>query len=258
LSRPVSAAFDERHVVVTGGGSGIGAAIAARFADAGALVTIIGRDPLKLRASARRIGAYAVTADVTVRDEVEAAVSGAVAARGAVHILVNSAGAAEAAPFSKTDEALWDRMLAVNLSGTYLCARAVAGAMLSAGDGRIVNIASTAALTGYAYVSAYCAAKHGVLGLTRALAVEFAQRGVTVNAVCPGYTDTELVERSLDNIVASTGRNRDEAMAELLKVNPQRRLITPDEVAEAVLWLCGPHAASVTGQAIAIAGGEVM
>jgi len=258
LSRSLSSTFGKRHVVVTGGATGIGAVIAARFADAGALVTIIGRKPEKLRATAKRLGAYAATADVTVREEVEAAISDAAAARGAVYILVNNAGAAEAAPFPKTDEALWGRMLAVNLTGTYLCTHAVAGAMVSARSGRIVNIASTAALTGYAYVSAYCAAKHGVLGLTRSLAREFARMGVTVNAVCPGYTDTELVERSLDNIVASTGRNRDDAMAELLKVNPQRRLVRPDEVADAVLWLCGPNAASITGQAIAIAGGEVM
>jgi 3-hydroxybutyrate dehydrogenase len=258
LSRLVSPAFDKSHVIVTGGAGGIGSAIAKRFADAGALVTILGRDPGKLHATANRIGAHAATADVTIREEVEAAIAGAVAARGTVDMLVNNAGAAEAAPFAKTDEALWSRMLAVNLTGTYLCTHAVFGGMVAAGHGRIVNIASTAALTGYAYVSAYAAAKHGVLGLTRSLALEFARKGVTVNAVCPGYTDTDLVERSLDNIVASTGRNRDDAMAELLKVNPQRRLVKPDEVADAVLWLCGPNAASVTGQAIAIAGGEVM
>jgi NAD(P)-dependent dehydrogenase (short-subunit alcohol dehydrogenase family) len=250
--------FENRHVVVTGGASGIGAAIAERFANAGAPVTIIGRNIERLRATAERLGAYAARADVTVRDEVEAAMSGAVAAQGPIHILVNNAGSAEAASFPNTDQTLWDRMIAVNLTGTYLCTHAVAGAMVAAGDGRIVNIASTASLTGYAYVSAYCAAKHGVLGLTRSLALEFARKGVTVNAVCPGYTDTELVERSIDNIVASTGRNRDDAMAELMKVNPQRRLVKPDEVADAVLWLCGPNAASVTGQAIAIAGGEVM
>lgn len=258
MSYSLPSTFEDRHVVITGGGGGIGAAIAAGFAKAGAPVTIIGRNPEKLRATAERLGAHAATADVTVRGEVEAAMSGAIAARGPVRILVNNAGSAEAASFSKTDEALWGRMLAVNLTGTYLCTHAVVGAMVAAGDGRIVNIASTASLTGYAYVSAYCAAKHGVLGLTRSLALELARKGVTVNAICPGYTDTELIERSLENIVASTGRSRDDAMAELLKVNPQRRLVKPDEVADAVLWLCGPNAASVTGQAIAIAGGEVM
>lgn len=258
MSYALPSTFENRHVVVTGGAGGIGTAIAERFANAGAPVTIVGRNTDKLRATAERLGIHAAMADVTVRGEVEAAISDAVAARGPIRILVNNAGSAEAAPFSKTDEALWGRMLAVNLTGTYLCTHAVIGYMVAAGDGRIVNIASTASLTGYAYVSAYCAAKHGVLGLTRSLALEFARKGITVNAVCPGYTDTELVERSIDNIVASTGRNRDDAMAELLKVNPQRRLVKPDEVADAVLWLCGPNAASVTGQAIAIAGGEVM
>lgn len=250
--------FDGRHVLVTGGGSGIGAAIARRFAEAGAPVTILGRNTDRLRDTADEFGAFTVAADLTLPQEVERAFSTAVAKHGAVCILVNNAGAAESAPFLKTDDALWARMLAVNLTGTYLCTRAVAGKMLEAGEGRIVNIASTAALTGYAYVSAYCAAKHGVLGLTRSLALEYARKGVTVNAVCPGYTDTELLERSLDRIVDSTGRSRDEAISELVKVNPQRRLIQPEEVADTVFWLSGPHAASVTGQAIAIAGGEVM
>ena len=171
-------------------------------------------------------------------------------------ILVNNAGIAEAAAFSKMDNDFWDRMLAVNLTGVYNCTRAVTDAMLQAGTGRIVNIASTAALSGYAYASAYCAAKHGVLGLTRALALELAPKGITVNAVCPGYTNTEIIDRAIDNIVAATGRSRDEALAELIKVNPQKRLIEPGEVADTVLWVC--RQPSINGQAIAIAGGEVM
>jgi NAD(P)-dependent dehydrogenase (short-subunit alcohol dehydrogenase family) len=154
------------------------------------------------------------------------------------------------------DDEQWDSMLAVNLTGVYNCTRAAIAGMLEAGSGRIVNIASTAALTGYAYVSAYCAAKHGVLGLTRALALEYAQKGITVNAVCPGYTDTGIVSQAIDNIVAATGRSKDEALAELVKVNPQGRLIQPEEVADTVLWLC--HQESINGQAIAVAGGEVM
>ncbi|MCP4301596.1 MAG: SDR family oxidoreductase, partial [Gammaproteobacteria bacterium] len=143
-----------------------------------------------------------------------------------------------------------------NLTGVYNCTRLAIGPMLEAGTGRIINVASTAALTGYAYVSAYCAAKHGVLGLTRALAREYAQKGITVNAVCPGYTDTDIVRQAVDNIVATTGRSKDEALAELVKTNPQGRLIQPEEVAETVLWLCSQD--SMTGQAIAVAGGEIM
>lgn len=171
-------------------------------------------------------------------------------------MLINNAGTANAIPFAIMDEFDWDSTLAVNLTGVFNCTKAVVASMLRGGFGRIVNIASTAALTGYAYVAAYCAAKHGVLGLTRALAREYAAKGVTVNAVCPGYTDTDIVRRAIENIVASTGRTEEEALAELVKVNPQRRLIQPDEVADVVIWLCSQH--SITGQAIAIDGGEVM
>jgi NAD(P)-dependent dehydrogenase (short-subunit alcohol dehydrogenase family) len=155
-------------------------------------------------------------------------------------------------------ESLWHSMLAVNLTGTFHCTQAVVGGMQSAGFGRIVNIASTASLAGYAYVSAYCAAKHGVLGMTRALALEMALKGVTVNAICPGYTDTELISGSIDRIVEQTGRDREDVLSEFVKINPQKRLIQPAEVAGTVMWLCGPDAASITGQAIAVAGGEVM
>jgi NAD(P)-dependent dehydrogenase (short-subunit alcohol dehydrogenase family) len=154
------------------------------------------------------------------------------------------------------DDALWDKMLSVNLTGVYNCARAAINGMLNKGSGQIVNVASTAALTGYAYVTAYCAAKHGVIGLTRALALEVADKGITVNAVCPGYTDTDIVQQTIDNIVKSTGRSREEALAELKKSNPQGRLIQPEEVADTVIWLC--RQASMNGQAIAVAGGEVM
>lgn len=249
--------FAAQHAVVTGGGSGIGAAVAERLAGEGARVTIMGRDRDKLSATAQSIGADTEQVDVTSAEEIARAFAAA-AERGAVTILVNNAGAAVSAAFAKMDDELWNRMLDVNLTGTYACTRAVLPAMAGAGHGRIVNVASTAALTGYAYVSAYCAAKHGVLGLTRSLALEYARKGVTVNAVCPGYTDTALVERSIDNIVESTGRSREEALAELVKVNPQRRLVQPAEVADTVSWLCGPGAAAITGQAIAVAGGEVM
>ena len=248
--------FEDQHAVVTGGASGIGAAIAKSLAEAGSRVTLIARSVDRLTEKAAELEVSYQAADVTNRDQVRKAIVDATNDNGAVTILVNNAGAAETAPFHKMDDELWDRLLAVNLTGVYNCTRAVMGAMLQSGAGRIVNVASTAALTGYAYTSAYCAAKHGVLGLTRALAMELAPKGITVNAVCPGYTDTEIIDRAIDNIVAKTGRSRDEALAELVKVNPQRRLIEPEEVADTVLWVCSQP--SINGQAIAVAGGEVM
>jgi len=248
--------FAEQHAVVTGGGSGIGAAIAKAMTEAGARVTLLGRNAERLRNKAQELGIESQVADVTDRGQVATAFAAAAEQNGPVTILVNNAGAAEAMPFGKMDDALWDSLIAVNLTGVYNCTKAAIGAMAEAGSGRVVNIASTAALTGYAYVSAYCAAKHGVVGLTRALALEYARKGVTVNAVCPGYTNTEIIEKAIDKIVAATGRSRDEALAEMVKVNPQRRLIEPEEVAATVMWICQQE--SITGQAIAVAGGEVM
>jgi NAD(P)-dependent dehydrogenase (short-subunit alcohol dehydrogenase family) len=219
---------------------------------------LLGRDENRLAQQADALKAHWVTADITKPSEVKTAFEIAQAQQGVIHILINNAGNAESAPFAKTDVAKWERMLAVNLTGTFLCCQHVVAAMVHAGWGRIVNIASTAGLIGYAYVSAYCAAKHGVIGLTRALALELATKGVTVNAVCPGYTDTEMIQSAIQNIVAKTGRTPEQAVAELAKSNPQRRLIQPEEVASAVLWLCLPSSASITGQAIAVAGGEVM
>jgi NAD(P)-dependent dehydrogenase (short-subunit alcohol dehydrogenase family) len=175
-----------------------------------------------------------------------------------VQILINNAGQAASAPLIKTDEALWNRMLAVNLTGTYLCTRAVLPDMLQASSGRIVNIASTAGLRGYAYVTAYTASKHGVVGLTRALALEVAANGITVNAICPGYTDTDIVRNAVKTIVNQTGRSAEQARALLARTNPQHRLIQPQEVAQAAVWLCREDSASITGQCLTIAGGEVM
>jgi len=248
--------FDGKHAVVTGGGSGIGAATARSLANAGATVTIMGRNEARLQSVAKDISASWQVADVTSREQVAAAFSSAVEENGDVDILVNNAGIAEATPFSKMRDELWDRTIAVNLTGVYNCTRAVTDSMLAAGAGRIVNIASTSALKGYAYIAAYNAAKHGVLGLTRSLALEFARKGITVNAVCPGYTNTEMVSNALDKIVATTGRTREEALAEIVKSNPQGRLVEPEEVAETVIWVCQQN--SVTGQAIAIDGGEVV
>ena len=246
--------FDGKHAVVTGGGSGIGAAIAKSLVDAGASVTIIGRNADKLSGVAKQIGAAQQVADVTDREQVAAAFAAAAAELGVVDILVNNAGAAEAVPFAKMQDELWDKMIAVNLTGVYNCTRAVTGPMLVAGAGRIINVASTAALTGYAYVTAYSAAKHGVLGLTRSLALEFARKGITVNAVCPGYTNTEIIDSALQKIVSSTGRTLEQALADIVKSNPQGRLVEPEEVAATVTWLCQQE--SITGQAISIDGGE--
>ncbi len=245
---------------MTGAGRGIGAAIVAALADLGAAITVIGRtaETLEAVAAAPPTDTHAAVADVTDGGAVASAFAGAAAALGPVDILVNNAGIAASAPFQRLDADHWSRVLAVNLTGVYHCTSAAYPGMLDRGHGRIVNIASIAGLRGYAYTAAYCAAKHGVIGLTRALAMESARRGVTVNAVCPGYTDTDMVAQAVATIRAKTGRSEDEAMAELTRFNPQGRLTRPQEVADAVTWLCLPGSDGITGQAIVVAGGEVM
>ena len=245
-----------KHAVVTGASRGIGLAIARALQAQGARVTLIARDAAALEAAAARLGGATGWQAIDVADA--AGVAAAFAGAGRVDILVNNAGQAASAPFMKTDEALWQRMLEVNMSGAYHCIQAALPGMLDAGWGRIVNVASTAGLTGYRYVAAYCAAKHGLVGLTRALALELAAKGVTVNAVCPGYTETDIVQEAVANIVRKTGRTEEQARAELAAGNPQGRLVRPEEVAHAVAMLCLPAAAAMNGQAIAVAGGEVM
>nr|WP_295787159.1 SDR family NAD(P)-dependent oxidoreductase [Rhodoferax sp.] len=252
--------LQNRHAVVTGGGQGIGAAIARLLVAQGANVTVLGRklETVQALAAEQTQQMHAVSADVSDAEQVQAAFASARERFGPIAILVNNAGQASSAPFLKTDAALWNQMLAVNLTGTMLCTQAAVPDMLEAKWGRVINIASTAGLTGYAYVAAYCAAKHGVVGLTRALALEFAKKGLTVNAVCPGYTETDIVRTSIANVMAKTGRTEEQARAEFTAGNPQGRLVQADEVADTVAWLCGSAASAITGQSIAVCGGELM
>lgn len=246
------------HALVTGGGTGIGAAIAASLAAEGARLTLVGRRRDKLEEVAARLpNALVAPADVTDREAVDACFALARRAQGPITLLVNNAGAAESAPFARISIDMWRQVMAVNLDALLHCCQAALPDLIAADEGRIVTIASTAGLKGYPYTAPYVAAKHGAVGLTRALAIELAATRVTVNAVCPGFTETDLVEVAVDLIRSKTGRSEDEARAELTRFNPQGRFVQPEEVANAVLWLCLPGSGSVTGQCIAVAGGEV-
>jgi NAD(P)-dependent dehydrogenase (short-subunit alcohol dehydrogenase family) len=225
----------------------------------GTRITVVGRRPEPLQEVADGLAdAQALPFDVTDEAAVEEGLTTATERFGHVDILINNAGAADSSPFAHTTLEAWHAMLEVNLTGAFLVSRAVLPGMVECGWGRIVSIASTAGLKGYTYVAAYCAAKHGLIGMTRSLAVEVAPKGVTVNAVCPGYTETQLLSESVANIVDKTGVSEDEARAQLLESNPQGRFVLPVEVAEAAAWLVNPNAGAITGQAVVVAGGEVM
>ncbi|MEO7404925.1 MAG: SDR family NAD(P)-dependent oxidoreductase [Burkholderiales bacterium] len=251
-----------QHAVITGAGRGIGLAIARAFATEGATLSLIGRDAARLAAARDTLhgsaqhGVYSI--DIANEDAVRAGFASIFARHPRIDILVNNAGQAESAPLAKTSLALFERMLSVNLTGTFLCTREALPGMLAAKSGRIVNVASTAGLVGYAYVSAYSASKHAVIGLTRSLALETAKFGVTVNALCPGYTETDIVQTTIANITAKTGKTDFEARTALTAPNPQGRMVQPSEVANAALWLCAAGSEAITGQAISISGGEVM
>jgi NAD(P)-dependent dehydrogenase (short-subunit alcohol dehydrogenase family) len=253
--------LDGKHAVVTGASRGIGAAIARALAAAGVRVSLLGRDAGHLGRVAEQLGgesrALPIVTDITDTQAVQHAFEAARARFGPVNLLINNAGQAASAKFTDTDLALWNRMLAVNLTGTYLSTRQAVPDMLEAGYGRIVNVASIAGLRGAGYISAYASSKHAVIGLTRSLALEYAARNITVNAVCPGFVDTDIVKDAIANIRKKTGRSESETLAALLATNPQRRLVTPQEVADTVMWLCRPGSESVTGQSIVLAGGEV-
>lgn len=249
--------FSGKHALITGGGTGVGAAIALALANSGADVTVAGRRAGPLTALTKENPKiHAVTADVTNERSVASMFSVARESCGPVDIVVANAGAAESAPLGKTDLAMWERMLAVNLTGTFLTLREGLNGMAGKNRGHLIAISSTAGLKGYAYVAAYSAAKHGVIGLVRSLALETATKGITVNALCPGFTETPLLAASIANIVKKTGMSEEDARASLASTNPTGRFVQPEEVAAAVIWLCSDGASSITGQSISISGGE--
>src|SRR5262245_45029241 len=250
--------LQRKTALITGGGRGIGRAIAERLASLGAKVIVSGRTEAELDHVAAFTGGLAVQMDVADRASIEAGLLTLRERAGHVDILVNNAGAAESAPFDRTSDALWDRMMAVSVTSAFTLCRALIPEMVKAGFGRVINIASNAGVTGFAYTTAYCASKHALVGMTRAIALEVARTNVTVNAVCPGWVETKLLDEAVARISAKTGRGEDEARKTLAGMSPQRRLVQPGEVAHLVAMLCADDARSIHGQAILIDGGQVM
>jgi len=243
-----------KRALVTGGGRGIGAAIARALAAQGAHVTISGRTQSELDAVASAIGGRAVRADMMDRADTDRMCREV----GAVDILVNNAGAAESASLDKTSDAMWDRILELDATAPFRVTRALVPAMIAAKWGRIVNIASNAGVSGYGYTAAYCAAKHALVGMTRALAIDLARTGVTVNALCPGWVETALADEAVARIAAKTGRSIEDAHGTLAAMSPQRRMMTPDEVAHAAVMLCAENARGIHGQTLIIDGGAIL
>jgi 3-hydroxybutyrate dehydrogenase len=250
-------------VFVTGAGRGVGRAIALRFASAGYAVGVAGRNKAAIEAVTAEVTtagshAFGVRCDVTEKASVTDAIADVDRQLGPIDVLVNNAGIADSAPFVTMDDAVWERMLAVNLTGTYYCMRAVLPGMFDRRRGRVINIASVAGRTGFAYTAAYCASKHGVIGLTRAVAIEAAGNGVTVNAICPGWVDTDMTRESVARIVRKTGRSEADARSAIERMSPQNRLIQPDEVAALAVFLASPEAHGINGQALTVDGGELV
>ncbi len=247
-----------RTALVTGASRGIGAAIARRLAADGARVVLTARSADALTDLAAAIDGVALPVDLADREATDAALARLAADVGTVDILVNNAGISDAAPITRTDDGQWDRIVELDLTAPLRLCRALVPAMLEQGWGRIVNLASNAGLSGYSYTHAYCAAKHGLVGLTRSMAHELARKGITVNAVCPGWVETEMLQASIDRIVRTTGRDEATARKTLLSVSPSGRAVTPEEVAHVVAVLCADEARGVNGQAIPVDGGQVM
>jgi len=260
----VSKPLKGQHALITGGSRGIGAAISNALAALGADISLLARDNKTLINQSDHLKAefganvfYAST-DITNEEEIEGSFNKSIDANGPIDILINNAGIGKSMPFHKMDLEFWKATLDLNLTGTFLCTKQVYENMRERGYGRIINISSTVGLRGYPYIAAYTASKHAVIGLTRTLALEAVKKGITVNAICPGYTETDLVSEAIDNIAKTSGRDKKNIKTEIENISPMGRLVTPEEVAESVAWLCLPSSASITGQAIVVAGGSVM